>query len=75
MERRSPDGSKGRHEVRQTLLVQQDIVTWTPHASEDWMPHRRETEETQEYLDRILREGKVTPEQFYEIVNKINNKD
>ena len=34
---------------------------------EDWMPHRGEEEETQEYLDRIFCEGKVTPEQFYEI--------
>ena len=31
---------------------------------DDWMPHRGETEETQEYLDRIFSEGKLTPEQF-----------
>ncbi len=42
---------------------------------EDWMPHRGETEETQEDLDRIFCEGEVTPEQFYEIVDKINNED
>ncbi len=42
---------------------------------EDWMPHKGEEEGTQEYLDRIFTEGKVTPEQFYEIVDKINNKD
>ena len=42
---------------------------------EDWMPHRGEEEGTQEYLDRLFTEGNVTPEQFYEIVDKINSKD
>ncbi len=41
---------------------------------EDWMPRRSE-EGTEEYVDRIFCEGEVTPEQFYEIVDKINNKD
>ncbi len=42
---------------------------------EDWMPQRGEEEETQEYLNRIFRAGEVTPEQFYDIVDKINNKN
>ncbi len=42
---------------------------------EDWMPHRGETEETQDYFHRILREGKLTSEHLYDIVTKINNED